>query len=402
MGLADSVAQLGQFERRGPGTDAERRAAVWLAGRLRASGREAEVETVWVRPHEAAALALHSLLAVGGSVLAAFAPLAGVAVLAAALVSLVLDLIGRLWLLRRLTFRRATQNVVSPAPPRLGAEPEIRLVVTAAYDAGRAAIARRDSLARLAARARARVRGRLPGWRGALAIATVLALGASAGRVVTEAQWVAIVQLVPTVGLLVALALLVDAAASELSPGASAASAVAVALALVEELDEAPPRRLAVEVLLAGAGTGPALGARDFVRSRRRSWRPEDTVVLHIEPCARGTPRWWVADGPLLALRFHPRLVALAEGIAEQERHLDARPHTGHGVSGGHAARARGWPAIVVGCLEGAGWAPGRDQPADTAETIDPAAMRGALELCLALVDELDADLALGNREAAR
>ncbi len=262
MDLADTVAQLVRFERRGPGTDAERRAALWLARRLRAGGREAEVETVWVRPHETAALALHALAGVAGSVLAAFVPIAGVAVLAAALASLVLDVLGRLWLLRRLTFRRATQNVVSPPPPRSGAEPALRLVVTAAYDAGRTAIVRRDSLARLAARARARLGGRLPGWRGVLVAATALALAASAGRLATEAQWVAVVQLLPTVVLLVALALLVDAAAGEVSPSASPASAVAVALALVEALDEAPPRHLGVEVLLAGAGTGPALGAR--------------------------------------------------------------------------------------------------------------------------------------------
>lgn len=116
-------------------------------------------------------------------------------------------------------------------------------------------------------------------------------------------------------------------------------------------------------------------------------------MVLHLEPCARGTPRWWVRNGPLLALRFHPRLTELAASVAGQERHLDARPYAGHGVSGGHAARARGWSAIVIGCLEGAGWAAGRDQQGDTADAVDHEAMRGALELCLALVDELDADL---------
>jgi hypothetical protein len=42
-------------------TDAGRRAALWLHGVLRARGHEAWVETRWVRPQRAAALALACL-----------------------------------------------------------------------------------------------------------------------------------------------------------------------------------------------------------------------------------------------------------------------------------------------------------------------------------------------------
>ena len=53
-----------------------------------------------------------------------------------------------------------------------------------------------------------------------------------------------------------------------------------------------------------------------------------------------------------------------------------------------------GWPAIAVGCREDAAWPRGARQPADLPERLDPAAMRAALELCLALVAALDEDLA--------
>src|SRR5439155_9654908 len=120
-----------------PCTDAERGAALWLARELRDGGREAELDTVWVRPQWAAVHALHALLAVVGSVLSVGVPVAGLAVLAVTLVSLWLDLAARAPVVRLLMRRRATQNVRAPAPARGGAQPRVRLVVTAHYDAGR-------------------------------------------------------------------------------------------------------------------------------------------------------------------------------------------------------------------------------------------------------------------------
>ncbi len=384
MDAAEVAEELCWFEGRGPGTDAERRAAVWLAEALRDSGRGAELETVWVRPHEPVSLALHALVAVAGSVLTAFQTVAGVAVIAAALLSLVLDLHG-VYLLRRLTFRRATQNVVSPAPEREGQPAPVRLVITARYDAGRSGLLRRPALQRLGARA--------PGPRALMVLGVTCALAAAAARLLTQATWVGGVQLVPTVALLVAFALLMDLAVGPRSDGASDASAVGVALALASALDAAPPRHVDVDVVLAGAGSAPTAGFRAFVRARRKHWAPESVAVVHVEPCARQRPRWWVKDGPLPALRMHPRMVALAAQIAENEPHLQARPHAGHGVTAAYAARTRQWPAIAVGCLDRHGRAPGRDGPQDTPEALDPDAMEAALELCLALVDELDADL---------
>jgi len=63
--VAPIAEGLARFEARGPCTDAERRAAGWLHDELRAAGHEAWVETHWVRPHWALALALGALLAAG-------------------------------------------------------------------------------------------------------------------------------------------------------------------------------------------------------------------------------------------------------------------------------------------------------------------------------------------------
>jgi hypothetical protein len=118
--------------------------------------------------------------------------------------------------------------------------------------------------------------------------------------------------------------------------------------------------------------------------------------VLHVAPCGAGTPVWWTREGPLDPLAYHQRLIELCEAAAAAERHLGAGPHESRTHSGARAARGARWPAIAIGCVDADGVAPRAAQPSDDPEDVDPAAMRAALELCLALVHRLDADLARG------
>lgn len=393
------VTGLARVAPRGPGTDAERRAARWLATMLRDDlGREAQVETVWVRPHHAAVVALHAGAGVAASVTAVWQPAVGLGIALAALVSWVLDGLGVAHLGRRLTSARATQNLVSPptAATRGGRERIVRLVITAPYDAGRDGLARREPLRRAVARARAATGGRLPGAGSflALLLASVAAL-AGLRLAGSHSTWVGALQLAPTVGLLAGLALAADSALSRIGPGAGdPASGVAVAVALAAALDREPPRHLGVELVLAGAGEGPALGLREFIRARRRRWRPEATAVVHLAACGRGRPRWWVSDGPVVPQRLHPRLLDLAQDVARDEGHLGARPYRGHGTTGAWRARRVRWPAIAIGCLEDDAWPRDSHTELDTPERVDPRAMQDALAFALALVRELDDDLA--------
>src|SRR5439155_27305889 len=103
MDATETARGLAAFPGRAPGSDAERRAARWLAEALREQGREAVTETVWVRPHWAAVAAVHAGLGVAGSLLAAELPIPGLCVLAVAFVSALLEATGRLPLLPRLT-----------------------------------------------------------------------------------------------------------------------------------------------------------------------------------------------------------------------------------------------------------------------------------------------------------
>jgi hypothetical protein len=366
------VTELVGVGPRGACSDAERRAARLLARELERLGRRSRTETVWVRPQWPVIWLLHALLGVAGSVVSVDAPAVALGILAFAAVSAVVELSGRATLLGLLLPRRATQNVVSESPDRA----PVRLVVTAPYDAPRALTAFARPLAGVDLALSRLTRGWWPHPLGLLTLA-LLVLSACAGARLADVTSTALgaVQLVPTVGCIVAVAVLTDLAFARAHRGANAnASAAAVAVALVAALDERPPRRLAVDLVLAGAGEGPSLGLRAHLRQRRRTTRREDVAVLHLDPCGAGAPVAFARGGALLGARLHPQLVRLAEASG-----VSRRP------SGALAARRARWPSIALGC---------RDRREGTPERLDPAAVEGALSAARELVARLDAELA--------
>jgi hypothetical protein len=394
MDLQATVEGLCGHANRSAGTDAERRAAGWLRERVQASGRDASLEVHWVRPHWSTIHVIHAAVGVAGSLISTTSALAGVIVVGVATLATLAELTGRLPSpARLLSYRRATQNVVSP-PPRARSR-RVRLVIVAAYDAARRGLVFRRPLLRADAALRARTRGWWPSplaWLALTLAALTVVTGVRAAGY--DPSWLAVVQLVPTVLLLVAVAVLADVAFSDPSPDASGASAVAAALALAEQLDEQPLARIDVELVLAGAGDGPALGAGGYIRRRRRRWDPARVAFLELRPCGAGTPAIWVADGPVVPLRLHPRLVELAPGAAADE----VTEQRGRDASAAYRARQAHWPALALGALDEQGVVPHRRSADDEPGTLDPKAMEATVELCTALVAALDEDLA--RREA--
>ncbi|HET8978971.1 MAG TPA: M28 family peptidase [Solirubrobacteraceae bacterium] len=398
MAAADTAAQLTAFTGRGAGTDAERRAAQWLATELRRGGRRSRLETFWCRPNWALAHAWHCLAAIAGSLVMASHPWPGGAIVLGSLLSVLADGLAGQSVGRRLTPERASQNVVSPAPPSRSADspPAVRLIVTANYDTGRAGLAYRDAL-RAPAAALRRLAGNgalAPGWLGWLVIELVWLLAIAALRLSgAGGTGVGILQLIPTAALVVALALLLDLAAAPYGPGAGDnAAGAAVAVALARALDAASPRNLDVEVVLQGAGDGAMIGLRRYLRGHRQEVRREGTVVLGIAACGAGRPCWWVSDGSLIPVRYLGRLRAMALRVAARSA-TGAAPHRGRGVSPALPARLRGLPALTVGCVDSSGRVPRSHQRTDVPEALDGGAVDAALQFALTLVDELDAEL---------
>src|SRR5689334_11352238 len=106
----EEIEDLVAFEDRGPGSDAERRAAQHLRGRLEALGRDADVEATWIRPNWPLAYTGYALLGIVASIVSTASAVAAIVLAAIALLATVGDLSGRLHTGRRLTGRRGSQN----------------------------------------------------------------------------------------------------------------------------------------------------------------------------------------------------------------------------------------------------------------------------------------------------
>lgn len=367
--LVDALRQIGP---RRACSDAERRAARLLAAELKALGRRPRTETHWIRRQWPAVWLVHALLGIAGSIVATEEPAVAVGILAAATVSALAELGGRVPVMSLLWPRRATQNVVSEGP----GDAPVRLLVTAAYDAPRRRGPLGAPLARLDTALRRATRGLWPSPLALLTLAlAALTACATVRLLTTEPSWLGPVQLLPTIVCITATALLAELAlALPEEADNPASSAPAVVLALVAALDRRPPRRLEVDVVFAGAGEPGAAGMRRYVAARRKAIAAERVAVLHLEPCGAGEPAVWRKDGPLLALRLHPDLVAAAEeaGFA---------PHAGRGTTGAYVARTARWPAVAAGRLP-------------VAPAVDAAVLDDTVERALALIRHLDARVA--------
>ena len=353
MRAPDVTATLAAFERRGPGTDAERRAARRLARDLTAEGFRVTTEPFWCRPNWALAHSWHVALALAGSLVSVSHPTIGAALLATALLSVITDGLTGVSPGRRLTPERASQNVVAK-PGADTADTLTRLIVTAKYDPPRAGLRYRDGLRRIAAALR-RLAGPLAlGWLAWLSILIAWSLAIAIVRATghDSKHLLGALQLPPTVALVLALALLLEAAASGYGPSSADdhGSSAAVAIAATSAVAASLPRNLTVELVLQGAGEGQEIGMRRYLKAHRRKLRDRTTIVLGIAASGGGPPRWWRSDGRLIPIRYTRRLNELAETAAEGE----AGRLRGRGGTPALPARMRGLPAIAIGTIDAA------------------------------------------------
>ncbi len=309
-------------------SDAERRRAGALAEVLRSAGRDVRVVTIWVRPAWWLIQVLCAGAGVAASVVAVDHQITGLAVAAGALLIALVDLVGNP-LTRRMSPARATQNVISTPPPR-AEERAVTVILTAALDDARPGAGARLPF-RLTTAALA-----------ALALLTLLLGVRAAGA---DGRWLDILQLLPTLALLAAMALLVEGGLTAPKSGSRAAEAAIVA---ASRLDAIPPRNLDVAIVLAGAGSAHAAGLSTWLRDRRtRGLEPSKVAIVHFEPHDGSAPIWWERDGPVIGSAIHPQLISAARGAAQS---AGGQPGPRRAVStAAGIVHARGWPAIAIG-----------------------------------------------------
>jgi hypothetical protein len=378
------IEDLVAFEGRWPGTDAERRAAGHLEERLQALGRDADVEPTSVFPNYAVTHAIHALIGIVGSVLSVYVPVAGLALVLFATISAFGDLTGTLYLVRRLTGRRASQNVSSTES---GDKPGI-VILSAHYDAARTGLVfSRRAVERGAVLGKLIRRGIGPFepyfWSlVVILVCCVLRLVGFDGTAFT------VVQFVPTVVLIASIPLLIDIALSDVVPGANDnASGVATVLRLAERFG-GKLEHFDVWVVFPGAEEGLLLGMREWVRAHRGELDRETTVFLNVDTAGNGTVRWITKEGFVAAMRYHPTLVEMCEEIAEGRdmgRGMVSRNGTDALV-----ARSAGFPAITITSRNALDYAPHWHQPTDTPDRIDLDSLDRTYEFCCALLERLD------------
>jgi hypothetical protein len=401
-GRRELIEKLCSFEGRWPGTDAERRAGHYLADRIRASGRRVEIEPSYVHPEYSLVLALHVVLAIAGSLLALeIAPL-GFAMVLVAATSMYLDQNTRLYLLRRLFFRRASQNVVSP-----GSKPDApaRLILSAHYDAARSGWVFGPRSTRAAKRLPEAARLLLGPFRLIFWAGIVPLLAISGARLAgVDEQWLSILQLFPTVVLLISAVLLIDIALSDVVPGAyDNASGVAAVLSAAAALDRDPPENLDVWLVLSGAEECNCEGMARWVGAHRKQLDRETTFFVNLDSVSFGDVHYLASEGAIVSYAMDERLLQLCEAIAAADRESGdryrARPIRIPFHSDALPARTRGFRAIsLIGAEDGVG-APYYHTHQDTPDKVDADAMTRAVDFTIELVRQLDRDV---GRSAAR
>jgi hypothetical protein len=298
-----AIWELASFERPSA-SEGERRAAEFIAARLRELGLHASVEQERAHGGYWWPLALANLLAVGGAMAARRGTIRArsLGALAAALgAAAVWDEVsgGSLWFRRVLMPQRSTWNVVSYAGD---SHAQRTVVLIAHHDAAHSGLVFHPALPRAAARVAPRLHERASHtvpilyavWLGPVLVCAGALAGASP---------------VLRAGALLALStcgVLLNIGFSSVVPGANDnLSAVGVLLALAEGL--AGDSLEGVRVVLVSTGAEESLmeGMRGFARRHFPQLDPADTEVICIE-CV-GSPTLVVLEGEgMLRMRDYP------------------------------------------------------------------------------------------------
>ncbi|MGP0103733.1 MAG: M28 family peptidase [Solirubrobacteraceae bacterium] len=369
------VDELTSFERPSA-SDGERRAAEWIAERLREHGHRASVEVErahggywWPLGLLNVSVALAGLAAHRSRRMRLLA--AGVGAGAAAAIW---DEVsgGRLWFRRAAMPHRDTFNVVAEAGDPDGAE---TVVVVAHHDAAHSGLVFHPALPRLFAERfpeqHERSEQSLPimyaTWLGPV----IVALGGILGRA----------RLLRAGSLLAACATgaMIDIARSEVVPGANDnLSAVAVLVALARSLAERPVRGVRVLLLSTGSEESFMEGMQGFIRRHRATLDPARTTVLCLECVGSPTLTLVEAEG-MLRMRYYSdaareRLAraAAAAGV-ELVRGLRTIAATDALI-----ALRRGYDAVTLASIDATKFPSNYHWTSDTPENLDWSTMQRA------------------------
>lgn len=376
---------------RAPGTDAERRLANLMAQRLVALGRDAEIQAINVHRSPEAVQALHAFLGIVASIISVYLSPVGFALLLLVTASCYLDLSSRAYLLRRLLFRRGSQNVISR-----GGRPDApeRLLLAAGCDAPRTGWIK-------GARAW-EMRRRLPLWlRRWAGIYRVLLWGGlvplipiiGARLAGIDTTWLTVIQTFPTVLLALLVFALIDSAIAPPGPGADEnGSGMAACLEIGARLAARPCENLDVWIVLTGGSTCFGEGMRALLSDPALGDRQRPTSVIEFSSVGAGTPSYRSLQGAGFGVQPSDRLVHPTGLTGVKE------PVSGDAV----AAHSAGADALTITGTDDGIAQPWRSTMADLPERLDARTISASVDAAERVARTLDAEWASGSREAVQ
>lgn len=377
----DAIHELASFERpsASPG---ERRAAEWIADRLRTLGCRVEIEQERAHGGYWWPLGLANLLGAGAALIAlrGHGPRArGVAALAAAVgAAAVWDDVsgGRLWFRRAFLPHRSTWNVVAEA-----GEPSVdrTLVVLAHHDAAHSGLVFHPALGQIGPKLAPRVHERSSHtfpimylvWGGPVLSLVATLLGS---------RRLGIGGLLLSVGTVGAMT---DIGTRRVVPGANDnLSAVAILLAIAHALRERPVRGLRVLLVSTGSEESFMEGMQAFARRHFSELDPGRTEVLCLE--CLGGPRLIVLEGEgMLRMRDYSSHLrdALAEAASELGIPIGRGIRTVAATDGLIALRA-GYPVATLASVTDAKLPLNYHWPSDTPAELHWETVERAIAVC--------------------
>jgi len=366
-----------QIGPRGSASSAERKAAGYIARRMREAGLRVKMEPFAGLPSFSPT---YSFI-YGGFLLAALLyPLSPVASFALALLSLLAFVteINARETISRLLPKGASQNVVGVRPPQQ--EARRRIILTAHYDSSKAALLFHPAM--------------VSGFRrsflmmvGAMAIIFLLSLVG----LFRPLGWLWYIELVCGLYLGVSVLLMVHREVfMEHTPGANDnASGVAVMLAAVEELGELANSELwAVATGCEESGLG---GMQAFMREHSSEFDKDSTYFINLDNLGAGKAAYITSEGALFPVSSDRELLKLAgEVVNEEGLDVEARPY--HLLTtDALVPLVRGYKAMSVMAFDEQGLLPNWHWHTDQVENLDFGTMENALRLVVGLVRKLDA-----------
>ena len=388
--LREVIEALAPLERRA-GSDGERRAAEWIAQRLRAAGCDAAVEEEQFRDGYARVMSSLSITS-GLAGVAALAsrrarPLAG-AVAGAVVAAIADDVSNGPRLFRRAASpTRTTWNVVGACGE---ASAPRTLVLLAHHDAAPTGKIFDDTLQRLWGETLPgiieRVDTSLPLWLTLMGAPALVALGSLRGRRGLIAAGVA--------GSALGAAVFEDVARSPIVPGANDnLTAVAVLVALAERLRAKPIEGLRVVLASCGAEEVIQGGIYGFARRHFPALDRERTWFLNLETL--GSPRLIMleGEGPVVMEDYHDRAFRdLVARVADRAgAHLRRGMRARNSTDAVIPSRA-GYPTATLASMNRYKALSNYHLMSDTPENVDYRTVRQALMLTEAVARELAAN----------